>query len=963
MDGTHGHFNINADVGASEFLFDQSFEESYIQYVPQQQMPYDMPYITTEFQPSAIASPLNGYPTRFHQRIDAYNNNSQPPAPQPSLQPNDTQLRRKRKADDDDPLPSSVRIKKEHLDTMYTAPDSSQDTNADHCTYFPEDNLKLSVDDSFQFPESFVPDKSHLLPYVGQMLMNIAHAANHEYPLLIAIDQENGMLNNLYDKAYLTQFPGNMAVVATGKKKLAKDVARAMGKELKALGINWVLGPVVDVLTNSTNRLLGVRTMGEDPEQVSDYAEAFLEGYKEAGIACCGKHFPGYGNASVNSTLDLPVVPESLQQLETASLIPYKRIIEKNVDAIMLEAISGILGGVRDEIFAEQVVIDAAKRVTDMKKRYLSWGDALAPPELSYLLELKKSHQDLSSEAYKNSVTLLRDHSNYIPLTESVEPDGNILLLTPLVSPIINVEVKDGKSEQYFKTSQDVFKKFGMTMSRYHTGKVQHTTYTAKGFQPGLFERAKAVIVVTTDADRNQYQLDFTKRISMLCNQQRKPMIAIAASSPYDLALDRAIGTYMCIYEFTQESLAVTAKILFNHLKPVGKLPGRSFSQKLKRSSSHNGRWLVEDWNEQRELPRLMELWTLCFPERRFIKQDMLFDNIFGKKGLGLAQKHFVVRNSSTREFYGFCSTWIHEKEQVGSIMMLFVIPSRRCMSIGQSLHDAAMKYLKSKNVKLIRLGSRVPQFFDGMPLSRLTQDDKPNESSRASSEHSIEESTHTGGRSGTVDLVEWFNHAGWNISAGRKSGNGAHANEVHTMKVNVENSNPRFEIPVARGFTLRPYLPEDHDQLLEFVDRHVQRRRDRAGLSLLYMQAQESQISNNSDTSILLYVDMTGRIVGSIISFSMRSNFSVLLPWIFEFENARVGGLCGLIVEQGKLLPKDVEFLKLGLVKKGLNNFIMATDLERCAISGIEGEEEYKLMKSLKFEWWKSYLEVSRKA
>ncbi|KAI8133694.1 hypothetical protein DUD61_002633 [Geotrichum candidum] len=644
MDGTHGHFNINADVGASEFLFDQSFEESYIQYVPQQQMPYDMPYITTEFQPSAIASPLNGYPTRFHQRIDAYNNNSQPPAPQPSLQPNDTQLRRKRKADDDDPLPSSVRIKKEHLDTMYTAPDSSQDTNADHCTYFPEDNLKLSVDDSFQFPESFVPDKSHLLPYVGQMLMNIAHAANHEYPLLIAIDQENGMLNNLYDKAYLTQFPGNMAVVATGKKKLAKDVARAMGKELKALGINWVLGPVVDVLTNSTNRLLGVRTMGEDPEQVSDYAEAFLEGYKEAGIACCGKHFPGYGNASVNSTLDLPVVPESLQQLETASLIPYKRIIEKNVDAIMLEAISGILGGVRDEIFAEQVVIDAAKRVTDMKKRYLSWGDALAPPELSYLLELKKSHQDLSSEAYKNS-------------------------------------------------------------------------------------------------------------------------------------------------------------------------------------------------------------------------------------------------------------------------------------------------------------------------------DDKPNESSRASSEHSIEESTHTVGRSGTVDLVEWFNHAGWNISAGRKSGNGAHANEVHTMKVNVENSNPRFEIPVARGFTLRPYLPEDHDQLLEFVDRHVQRRRDRAGLSLLYMQAQESQISNNSDTSILLYVDMTGRIVGSIISFSMRSNFSVLLPWIFEFENARVGGLCGLIVEQGKLLPKDVEFLKLGLVKKGLNNFIMATDLERCAISGIEGDEEYKLMKSLKFEWWKSYLEVSRKA
>jgi hypothetical protein len=171
MDGTHGHFNITADVGASEFLLDQSFDETFI-YVPQQQtMLYDMPYTTTDFQPSAMVSPFNGHPTRFHQRIDAYNNNNQSSAPQPSLQPNATQLRRKRKADDDDFVSGSVRIKKEHLDSMYIAPDSSQDTNADPCNYFPEEKLKLSVDASFQFPEFFVPDKSYLLPYVGQMLM------------------------------------------------------------------------------------------------------------------------------------------------------------------------------------------------------------------------------------------------------------------------------------------------------------------------------------------------------------------------------------------------------------------------------------------------------------------------------------------------------------------------------------------------------------------------------------------------------------------------------------------------------------------------------------------------------------------------------------------------------------------------------------------------------------------------
>lgn len=1117
MDGTHGHLNINADVGNSDLFMEPTIDEPWgAPFAPQQFLSYEMLYSTTDYPSSFAPMSLHTFSGNFHQRTDDFND-SQLTEPQPSFQLNDAQLRRKRKADDK-PLSDSNCIKKEHLDNIPTVLNSSQDTNADCCSYFPENNPKLSIDSSFQFPETFVPEKSHLMPYVGQMLMvglvddkindnirnlitkyhvgsiilssrnmkgmflmlhsltplftpliffsfnlyidaestralilelqQIANAAKHEHPLLIAIDQENGMLNNLYDKTYLSQFPGNMAMVATGEKNLAKDVARAMGSELKALGINWILGPVVDVLTNPHNRLLGVRTMGDDPDQVSDYAEAFLDGYKEAGIATCGKHFPGYGNATVDSSLGFPVVSDSLEQLEAGPLIPYKRIIQKNVDAIMvggcalptvtmgdmhaclsekvvqeilrnklkhngvvvseclemkslyenvgvrqgtamaasagcdviivcssyrlqLEAISGILGGVRDEIFTEKLVMDAAKRVTDMKKRYLSWETALAPPELSYIQGLKKSHQELSSETYKKSVTLLRDHSNYIPLTESVERDGNILLLTPLVSPIINVKKQDGESEQYPKVSEEVFKEFGMTMARFHTGKIQHTTYTAKGFQGlqiGLFEKAKAVIVVTTGADRNQYQLEFTKKVSLLCSQQRKPMIAIAASSPYDLALDRAVGTYMCIYEFTQESLEVTANILFNKLKAVGKPPGRGLYQEegirqTKERNSRKGRWLVEDWNEQRDISQLKDLWSLCFPERRFINPKKLFNETFGKNGLGQNQKHFVVRNSSTREFYGFCSTWIYEKERVGSIMMLFVIPSRRCMSIGQSLHDAAIKYLKKKNVTLIRLGSRFPQFFEGMPINILNNEDKTNESGRSSSETSNGETFHVVSRpGGTVDLVEWFNSTGWKISAGKKSKivNGAHANEVHTMLANVNEGQELATYSVVPGFTLRTYTPEDETQLLEFVDRHVKRRRERAGLRLLYTMAQKSQVSNEADTSILVYIDMTGKIIGSIILFSMQSNFSKLLPWIYEFEDARVGGLCGLVVEETKL-TLDSNVVKQDLLAEARNNFLLVPDLERCAISGIEAETDYKILVNLGFKKWKSYLEVSR--
>lgn len=170
MDGTHGHFNINADVGASEFLFDQSFEESYIQYVPQQQMPYDMPYITTEFQPLSILHHSMDTPLGSISVLTPIITTASHLLPSPLFSPNDTQLRRKRKADDDDPLPSSVRIKRAFGYHVYR-PGQQPGRNADHCTYFPEDNLDFGVDDSFQFQESFVPDKSHPAQHVGQMLM------------------------------------------------------------------------------------------------------------------------------------------------------------------------------------------------------------------------------------------------------------------------------------------------------------------------------------------------------------------------------------------------------------------------------------------------------------------------------------------------------------------------------------------------------------------------------------------------------------------------------------------------------------------------------------------------------------------------------------------------------------------------------------------------------------------------
>lgn len=128
-----------------------------------------------------------------------------------------------------------------------------------------------------------------------------------------------------------------MGMAATGSKELAFEVAKATAEELAACGINLIMGPCLDVLTNARNQPLGVRTTGDDPHEVSEYGIAFLKGYKEAGIATMGKHFPSYGNLEfLGSALDVPIITESLEQLTLSALIPFKNAIKEGLDSMMV---------------------------------------------------------------------------------------------------------------------------------------------------------------------------------------------------------------------------------------------------------------------------------------------------------------------------------------------------------------------------------------------------------------------------------------------------------------------------------------------------------------------------------------------------------------------------------------------------------------------------------------------------
>jgi beta-N-acetylhexosaminidase len=160
-----------------------------------------------------------------------------------------------------------------------------------------------------------------------------AQNAGQEQPLFICIDQENGVVRRLGEGT--TVFPGSMLLGATENPEFAFDIGLATGKELKALGINWNLAPVVDVNNNPTNPVIGVRSYGENPNQVAEFGKEAMKGMQAAGVITTLKHFPGHGDTNLDSHLELPTIPHPIERLEEVELLPFKHCITEGADTVM----------------------------------------------------------------------------------------------------------------------------------------------------------------------------------------------------------------------------------------------------------------------------------------------------------------------------------------------------------------------------------------------------------------------------------------------------------------------------------------------------------------------------------------------------------------------------------------------------------------------------------------------------
>jgi len=151
-------------------------------------------------------------------------------------------------------------------------------------------------------------------------------------PLLITADLEGGA-GHQFEGA--TRFPRAMAIGATGDPQYAYDAGDFTGREGRAMGVNVNFYPVVDVNNNPENPIINIRSFGESPARVAELGAAYVRGAQTAGIIATAKHFPGHGDTSIDSHLQLPVLDFDRARLDAVELPPFIAAIQAGVKAVM----------------------------------------------------------------------------------------------------------------------------------------------------------------------------------------------------------------------------------------------------------------------------------------------------------------------------------------------------------------------------------------------------------------------------------------------------------------------------------------------------------------------------------------------------------------------------------------------------------------------------------------------------
>jgi beta-N-acetylhexosaminidase len=453
-----------------------------------------------------------------------------------------------------------------------------------------------------------------------------------QIPLMFAVDQEGGLVTRL---PFAPRMPGNMALGATGDTGLARDVGIAIGSELRELGIHINFGPVVDINNNPDNPVIGVRSFGDNKEEVAAMGLAYMHGLNDAGIAAVAKHFPGHGDVDLDSHYILPSSEKGLEQLYNLELHPFQALIDENVQGIMtahitfdqiepemvtsqkdglpIELPATLSSTIMTNILREQmgfqglIFTDAMdmKAITDhfgpieAAVRAIEAGvDIVLMPddlELVYHGIIKAVESGRLSEEridqsvarvllFKESQLFKSDNTIEIDVAEAQEIEqrvANASITLVHNDGFIPLKENEGERIALVATSRGLLRSLENAVKPYRwriepilLDKNTNWSGSLTIDQKQRLKNTEKVFIVTntaTSQDRDIAEWQL-KTIQSVIDQEI-PAIVIAARNPYDMVVLQGMESYIAQYDTGTASFKATVDVIFGKMNATGKLP------------------------------------------------------------------------------------------------------------------------------------------------------------------------------------------------------------------------------------------------------------------------------------------------------------------------------------------------------------------------------------------------------
>ncbi|MDZ4670743.1 MAG: beta-N-acetylhexosaminidase [Phototrophicales bacterium] len=449
---------------------------------------------------------------------------------------------------------------------------------------------------------------------IAESIHKAARAGGQLTPL-IGIDQEGGQLMAVANGA--TELPGNMALGATQSTELAEKAGYLLGRELLAMGVNVNFAPTLDVNNNPHNPVIGIRSFGDNPQNVANLGAAIIRGMQAQGIIATAKHFPGHGDTDADSHLDTPIVRHDINRLKSVEMVPFQRVIGENVGAIMTAHIiypalddqnpatisapiltdllrnemgyNGIILTDAMDMYAVSrlgalpsttAALDAgadlvmlghlesqAELHTTLKPRYSPASIAriqaaqrrVSPEILDFSLVGCAEHRAIAQEIADRSITVVRDTKHLLPL--SADKSLGVVMVQP-------TNLTPADSSAFIKI------KFAERISQRCPDATTHNL-PFRADESALREALDAVagldtvVVGTITANNDTSQAEFVNALI----SRGQNVIVVALRTPYDLVAFPHIEAYLCTYGIREVSMEAVARVLFGEIEARGVLP------------------------------------------------------------------------------------------------------------------------------------------------------------------------------------------------------------------------------------------------------------------------------------------------------------------------------------------------------------------------------------------------------